>query len=64
MLKDSRQIKRRLEADGWILERVNGSHHIFKHPATRNTVVLPHPNKSLPIGTVRNIYRATGWKKE
>jgi predicted RNA binding protein YcfA (HicA-like mRNA interferase family) len=36
MLTNSRDIKRRLEQDGWILERVSGSHHVFKHPHTSN----------------------------
>jgi predicted RNA binding protein YcfA (HicA-like mRNA interferase family) len=33
MLTNSRDIKRRLEQEGWILQRVAGSHHVFKHPA-------------------------------
>jgi predicted RNA binding protein YcfA (HicA-like mRNA interferase family) len=47
MLTNSRDIKRRLEQEGWILERIAGSHHVFKHPQTRATVVLPHPKKDL-----------------
>jgi predicted RNase H-like HicB family nuclease len=38
MLTNSRDIKRRLEHEGWILERVAGSHHVFKHPVSRDTV--------------------------
>jgi predicted RNA binding protein YcfA (HicA-like mRNA interferase family) len=61
MLTNSRDIKRRLEQDGWILERVTGSHHVFKHPSIRNTVVLPHPKKDLGKGLVRNIYKCAKW---
>ncbi|MES9901938.1 MAG: type II toxin-antitoxin system HicA family toxin, partial [Sedimenticola sp.] len=25
-------------------------------------VTLPHPKKDLPIGTLRSIYRQTGWE--
>ncbi|KAF0122323.1 MAG: hypothetical protein FD139_1094 [Methylocystaceae bacterium] len=32
MLTNSRDIKRRLEHDGWVLERVTGSHHVFEIP--------------------------------
>lgn len=64
MQTNSRQIKRRLEGEGWVLERVNGSHHIFKHPEIQTRVVLPHPKKSIPIGTIHNIYRAAGWEKD
>ena len=61
MLTSSRDIKRRLEREGWILERVTGSHHVFKHPTIRNTVILPHPKKDLGKGLVRNIYKAAQW---
>ena len=46
MLTNSRDIKRRLEQGGWILERVAGSHHVFKHPQTRATVVYPIQRKT------------------
>jgi predicted RNA binding protein YcfA (HicA-like mRNA interferase family) len=61
MLTNSRDIKRRLEQEGWILARVAGSHHIFKHPKIPNTVTLPHPKKDLGKGLVRNIYRLAQW---
>ena len=61
MLTNSREIKRRLEREGWVLDRVTGSHHIFRHPATRATVVLPHPKKDLGTGLIRRIYRDAGW---
>ena len=47
MLKRSRDIKRRLEDDGWILDRVKGSHHVFRNPTTGAIIVLPHPKKDL-----------------
>jgi predicted RNA binding protein YcfA (HicA-like mRNA interferase family) len=61
MLTNSRDIKRRLERDGWVVDRVTGSHHVFKHPNRRTTVVLPHPKKDLGRGLVRNIYKDAGW---
>jgi predicted RNA binding protein YcfA (HicA-like mRNA interferase family) len=30
---------------GWVLDRVNGSHHVFKHPERPGIVVMPHPRK-------------------
>jgi predicted RNase H-like HicB family nuclease/predicted RNA binding protein YcfA (HicA-like mRNA interferase family) len=45
MLTNSRDIKRRLEREGWVLVRTAGSHHVFKEPASRETIVLPHPKK-------------------
>jgi predicted RNA binding protein YcfA (HicA-like mRNA interferase family) len=56
--------KRRLEQDGWTLERVRGSHHVFLHPRTSAIVVLPHPKKDLGLGLVRAIYRQAGWSPD
>jgi predicted RNA binding protein YcfA (HicA-like mRNA interferase family) len=41
----SRDIIRRLQKEGWTLERVTGSHHVFKSPVSGETVVVPHPKK-------------------
>jgi len=64
MLTSSRDIRRRLERDGWLLERVAGSHHIFKHPNSRETIVLPHPRKDLGRGLVRAIYKQADWEPD
>ena len=61
MLTNSRDIRRRLERDGWLLERVAGSHHVFKHPNSRETIVLPHPRKDLGRGLARAIYKQANW---
>jgi predicted RNA binding protein YcfA (HicA-like mRNA interferase family) len=39
---NSKQIIKQLEADGWFLVRVKGSHHQFKHPATEIEGVSSH----------------------
>jgi predicted RNA binding protein YcfA (HicA-like mRNA interferase family) len=62
MLRDSRQIISRLEKDGFVLAAVRGSHHKFVHRETGRIVVLPHPRRDIPIGTVRSIYRQAGWR--
>jgi predicted RNA binding protein YcfA (HicA-like mRNA interferase family) len=64
MLTNSRDIKRRLEQDGWIVERTTGSHHVFKHPTLSETIVLPHPKKDLGRGLVRTIYKQAGWRPD
>lgn len=50
----------KLKQRGWILVRVKGSHHVFTHPDSTLTVVVPHPKKDLPIGTLKAIAKATG----
>jgi predicted RNA binding protein YcfA (HicA-like mRNA interferase family) len=64
MLTNSRDIKRRLEREGWVLVRTAGSHHVFKGPASRETIVLPHPKKDLGPGLVRAIYKQAGWERD
>ena len=64
MLTTSRQIIRRLTEEGYVLARVSGSHHIFRHDEYTQIVIVPHPRKDLPKGTVRNIYKKAGWEKD
>jgi predicted RNA binding protein YcfA (HicA-like mRNA interferase family) len=57
---DSREIIKRLQAEGWELVHVVGSHQQFRHPVNPGKVTIPHPKKDLPIGTVKNIERQSG----
>ncbi|MDE0254292.1 MAG: type II toxin-antitoxin system HicA family toxin [Rhodospirillaceae bacterium] len=59
MLRNSRDIVKRLKAEGFELVSVKGSHHKFRKGAI--TVVVPHPKKDLPVGTARSIARRVGW---
>jgi len=59
---DSRTVIRRIEAAGWVLARVTGSHHHFRHPDRPGTVTIPHPTKDLPTGTRKSIERQSGVK--
>ena len=59
---NSKEIIRRLEAEGWILVRVKGSHHQFKHPTKPGRVTVKHPDSDIPTGTLRSIQKQVGWK--
>ena len=59
---DSRTIIRKLEATGWRLVRVKGSHHQFGHPDYPHRVTVQHPRKDVPIGTLKSIERQSGLK--
>ena len=54
-------VNRRLKADDWVLVRVNGSHHQFRKTGVALLITVPHPEKDIPAGTLRNIYRCAGW---
>lgn len=54
-----------LEAKGYLLKRVTGSHHIFFHPELRKTIVVPaHGKKDIPNGTFLSIIKQAGISKE
>ncbi len=46
-----------LQTLGFVVVRVNGSHHRLKHPDGRVTTVPVHKNEDLPIGLTRKIIR-------
>ena len=59
-ISSSREIIKRLEADGWELARIKGSHHHFQHKSKSGTVTVKHPQKDIPEGTKQNILKQAG----
>jgi predicted RNA binding protein YcfA (HicA-like mRNA interferase family) len=57
---NSREIIKRLEAEGWKCLRSKGSHHHFRHPTKPGTVTVPHPKKDFPVKTLRSIEKQAG----
>lgn len=64
MLRDSREIIQRLRREGYEEVSVSGSHHKFVQKLLRRRVIVPHPKRDLPVGTVRAIYKDAGWEKD
>lgn len=58
-MKSSDLIKE-VQAVGWVLVRVKGSHHHFKHPNHEILLTIPHPKKDLKIGLVKQIRKDAG----
>lgn len=46
-----------LVKEGWTLDRVSGSHHIYKHPAKAGHISIPHPKKDLGKGLVSKLMK-------
>ena len=61
--RNSRKLIGLLTREGWYRVDVRGDHHQFKHQERVGRVTVPHPNKDIPVGTVRSIYRQAGWLK-
>jgi predicted RNA binding protein YcfA (HicA-like mRNA interferase family) len=56
----SADLIREMQRAGWRLDRVNGSHHVYKHPERPGIVVVPHPKKDLGLGLVKAIRKQAG----
>lgn len=57
---DSKHVIKRLEAAGWVLNRVAGSHPQFRHPSRPGTDIVQHPRRDVPTGTRKSIERQSG----
>lgn len=59
-----RDVIKRIEADGWYIITMNGSHRQYKH-ATKpgKTTVAGHPNIDLPPKTLATIWKQSGLPK-
>jgi predicted RNA binding protein YcfA (HicA-like mRNA interferase family) len=58
VLTSSRDVIARLKADGWVLDRVQSSHHHFKKAGVPEIATVPHPKKDLSLGLVKSIYES------
>jgi predicted RNA binding protein YcfA (HicA-like mRNA interferase family) len=60
LFMSSREVIARLLASGWYKVRQRGSHIQFKHLKKKGRVTVVHPNRDIPIGTLRSIERQAG----
>jgi predicted RNA binding protein YcfA (HicA-like mRNA interferase family) len=52
---------RLVEANGWLLQRTKGSHHIYSKPGERRILSIPvHGNRNLKPGLANRIARDAG----
>ena len=58
----SREIIRILEKNGWKLKGCVGSHHQFEHKDITTKVTLKHPQKDVPLPTLKSIEKQSGIK--
>ncbi len=57
-----KELMKAVEKDGWQLERVRGSHHIYKHPTKPGRLTIPLHNTDMKPGTLNQILKAAGLK--
>ena len=56
----SREVIQKLKEDGWYEVNIVGSHHQFKHPVKKGRVTVKHPDKDIPLKTLKSIERQAG----
>jgi len=59
---DSQDVIKRIQAGGWCLVRITGSHHHSKHEGKAGIVTVPHPRKDLAKGALNSIWKQAGLK--
>ena len=52
-----KELIKKLEAQGWYIDRIQGLHYILKHPKKHGRPVIPFHNKDLKPGTLNNIFK-------
>jgi predicted RNA binding protein YcfA (HicA-like mRNA interferase family) len=59
-----KELVKRLQGQGWKLDRIRGSHHVMTKPGKRAVPIPVHGNRELPIGTLSAILKQTNSEKE
>jgi predicted RNA binding protein YcfA (HicA-like mRNA interferase family) len=54
------KVVRALESAGFSVARVNGSHHVMRHPDGRSVAVPVHAGRDIAKGTLRGILTSVG----
>ena len=56
-----KELAKILERHGWVLLRVNGSHHIYGKPGNITRLSVPiHANRQLKTGLLKHLLKAAG----
>jgi len=58
-----KQLKKLLEANGWRLDRISGSHHIMIREGSRSVPIPIHGTNDLSKGLLNAILKQTGIKE-
>ncbi|MEA1895999.1 MAG: type II toxin-antitoxin system HicA family toxin [Euryarchaeota archaeon] len=60
-----RKIIRVFKKAGWILDRIEGSHHILVKAGTEEILVVPvHGNKPIKVGLLKGLIKDAGLTNE
>ena len=57
---DSRSVLQELKRDGWYEVNQVDSHKQFKHLKKAGWETVPHPKRTIPLGTLKSIEKQSG----
>ena len=57
-----KELLKKLRKDGWLVDRVNGSHHIMTHPLKPGKPSIPVQDKELGTGLLNDVLKKAGLK--
>lgn len=50
-----------LKKNGWVLDRIKGSHHHFRHPRVKGLVTVPfHGSTDLSTNVIKSVMKMSG----
>jgi predicted RNA binding protein YcfA (HicA-like mRNA interferase family) len=60
-----KELAKILERNGWILLRIQGSHHIYCKPGSQVRLSVPiHRNQTLKVGLLRSLMKKADLREE
>lgn len=60
---NSKDLIKLIEAKGWQLKNVRGSHHVYRHPTLPGHISVPHPKKDMGVGLLNKLLKQAGLKE-
>jgi len=60
---NGKELIKKMKKNGWILDRINGSHHIMVREGKRSVPVPVHGKKDIPKGLASAILKQAGIKE-
>ena len=58
----TKEVVRRLEADGWVARPGKGDHINYTKPGVRQLITIDTGRREIGFGILRRIYRIAGWE--
>ena len=57
-----KDLMKKLQKDGWVIDRIESSHHVMVKSGYKPVSIPVHSNKDLPVGTLNKLLKDSGQK--